>query len=343
MVRDNVSNVDGANVNENTVGYTFTDVPFDIIEEVQITSGGISAEFGQASGAVFNFITKSGGNELHGGGNIVVRGDRLQWSNLSDELRAQGLTTGTGVKKDLDYGFVLGGPIRRDRVWFLGNLRWLDLEQTRPDFPARNPTVDELQGFLKITSQLTPRTTLQGSYTHRDYEEFPSNASFTRNAAPETWSFAARYQKIIYLSLTRVLSDSTYLDAKLAQTLQKTASNFPNADRTGYQDVATGLFSGGWTGPRSDYPHREKRNIKAGLSHFREQGWGGSHNLKAGFETEFAPLWRQFDLVDDTFHLLRNGQPYRVRLYNTPLLQGRHVSRQAAYVQDEWTLKSASP
>jgi hypothetical protein len=219
----------------------------------------------------------------------------------------------------------------------------LDLEQTRPDFPARNPTVDELQGFLKITSQLTPRTTLQGSYTHRDYEEFPSNASFTRNAAPETWSFAARYQKIIYLSLTRVLSDSTYLDAKLAQMLQKTASNFPNADRTGYQDVATGLFSGGWTGPRSDYPHREKRNIKAGLSHFREQGWGGSHNLKAGFETEFAPLWRQFDLIDDTFHLLRNGQPYRVRLYNTPLLQGRHVSRQAAYVQDEWTLKSASP
>jgi outer membrane receptor protein involved in Fe transport len=186
---------------------------------------------------------------------------------------------------------------------------------------------------------LTPRTTLQGSYTHRDYEEFPSNASFTRNAAPETWSFAARYQKIIYLSLTQVVSDSTYVEAKLAQTLQKTASNFPNADRTGYQDIATGLYSGGWTGPRSDYPHREKRNIKAGLSHFRERGWAGSHNIKAGFETEFAPLWRQFDLIDDTFHLLRNGQPYRVRLYNTPLLQGRHVSRQAAYVQDEWTLK----
>src|SRR5207244_1560090 len=103
-VRDNVSNVDGANINDNTVGYTFTDLPYDTIEEVQVTTGGISAEFGQASGAVFSFVTKSGGNQVNGSGNVTFLSKDLQWSNLDADLLAKGITQGSTVNRSGEYG-----------------------------------------------------------------------------------------------------------------------------------------------------------------------------------------------------------------------------------------------
>src|SRR5262249_4862380 len=79
--RDNLYTVDGASANDTTVGYMFLDIPYDMLDQVQVTSGGISAEFGQASGAVFNFITKSGGNTFQGGANLFFQNDRLTGNN----------------------------------------------------------------------------------------------------------------------------------------------------------------------------------------------------------------------------------------------------------------------
>lgn len=336
-VRDNVSNVDGANINDNTVGYTFTDLPFDMIEEVQVTSGGISAEFGQASGAVFNFITKSGGNDFSGGGSATFLGERLQGSNLSDELTAQGLTKGTGVVSHLDYAFNLGGPISRDKVWFFGLIRAIDVERTNPEFPVKNPEFSDRQGFLKFTAQLARRSRLHGSYTHRSDRNDPSNASFRTINAPETWQWAEKHQKIIHVSLNQTLSDTSFAEVSVAQTLQHTKSGIVS-DTSGYQEITTGVVSGGWTGPQQNYPNREQRSIKAAYTLFKDDFWGGAHNLKVGYQTEYAPLTRDIRLPEDMFHLTQRGQPYRVRLYNTPILQARHVSRHAAFIQDAWTL-----
>ena len=41
--------------------------------------------------------------------------------------------------------------------------------------------------------------------------------------------------------------------------------------------------------------------------------------------------------ADDTQHFLFNGDPFRVRLYNTPLRQTTGLSRRTVYAQDEWT------
>ncbi len=336
-VRDNVSNVDGANINDNTVGYTFTDLPFDMIDEVQVTSGGISAEFGQASGAVFNFITKSGGNSFSGGGSATLRGRRFEGNNLSDELVAQGLTKGTGVVQHTDYSLNLGGPIRRDKVWFFGLWRAIDIEQTNPEFPVRNPEFIDRQGFVKVTAQLARKSRLQGSYTHRSDRTDPSNASFRTVDAPESWTWAERFQKIMYLALNQTLSDSSFAELSIAQTLQHTTSGI-GSDTPGYQEITTGVVYGGWTGPQQNYPNREQRSIKANFTQFKDDFLWGSHNFKVGYQTEYAPLTRDIRLPEDMYHLMQRGEPYRVRLYNTPILQARHVNRHAAFVQDAWTL-----
>lgn len=280
-VRDNLYNVDGAGANDTTVGYMSMDIPYDIMEEVQITTGGISAEFGQTSGAVFNFITKSGGNAFHGGVNLYLEDDALQWDNLTDELIAQGIQQGTKVTKNLRYGFTFGGPVLRDRVWFFGNLRWFDREMTRPDFPALNPTVTERHGFVKITSQIAAKTKVHGSFTNVDREEYPSNANFSTNGAPETWERGLRDQNIVQFSLTQVLATSTFFEAQFSQALVDLDSEHAN-NESGYFDIVTGLNSGGWTGTSGKTFTRDKRTLKANLSHFRDD-WGGTHNFKLGY------------------------------------------------------------
>lgn len=59
-LRQNVYSLDGVNTDDPITNATVTLLPPDAFQEVQVTTPGISAEFGDASGGVFNYITKSG-------------------------------------------------------------------------------------------------------------------------------------------------------------------------------------------------------------------------------------------------------------------------------------------
>ena len=336
-VRDSLYNVDGANANDTTVGYAFMEIPYDIIEEVQVTTAGISSEFGQSSGAVFNFVTKSGGNTPHGNASVYLQNDALKGNNLTPELISQGLTNPPGFVKNFERGFVMGGPIRVDRLWYFGNVRWVDQTTSQPDFPAKNPVANQVQGFGKLTAQLTSTTKAQGSYMQRTLDQFPGNAGFSTNNSPETWSTATRNQKIIYLGLTQSLGKATVAEATFSQMLSYSNSTYPVA-QPGYSDVVTGRVSGGW--PAVGGPENQRNNtaIKATISRFQDSWLGGSHNLKAGIEGNISPYEQDRILPGDMIQLLQNGAPYRVDLYNTPLTFTARTSRLIGFLQDGWTI-----
>ena len=94
-----------------------------------MTTAGITAEFGDASGAVFNFVTKSGGNQFRGGVAGYLQNAGLQSNNVSDELEAQGVGTGAGIDHLYDGTGFIGGPIKKDRIWFFDNLRYLNQDE----------------------------------------------------------------------------------------------------------------------------------------------------------------------------------------------------------------------
>jgi outer membrane receptor protein involved in Fe transport len=336
-VRENVYNVDGANVNDTTNGYLMTDFNYDVLQEVQVTTGGVSAEFGQGSGGVFNFITKSGGNALQGNSSLYVQNDTLEGGNVDDELRRRGLRQGTKLNQNLDYGASLGGPIIKDRVWFFGNIRRLDREEIRPDFNARDIRTDDSQEFIKVTTHVRQGTRLQGSFTHRSLSIFPGNASFATNNSPETWQSSPRVHPVFYLELTHVVSDATLIEGRFSQSFWNSQPEF-SSDQAGYTEITTGTQFGGRPGVGGETTKRDNRVFKVSLSHFKDD-WAGSHNFKGGFESLFSPFsWIQ-SIPGDTTYQLRNGLPYRIALLNTPVEQGTNVTRYAGFLQDEWTIK----
>ena len=122
--------VDGADFNNSFFGeqrggqrpaFTFNQ---DAIQEMVVINQGATAEFGRSAGGFVNVITKSGTNELEG----TVHTFR-QWDGISNEHPA-----GKAAKPDferLQYGFTIGGPIRRERAFFFGAYDEQDASETK--------------------------------------------------------------------------------------------------------------------------------------------------------------------------------------------------------------------
>ena len=98
----------------------------DAVREFQVNSNGYSAEFGRAGGGVVNTLTKSGTNDLHGSGFWFYRDKSL---NANDPInKLYGLPRSPFHFNQ--FGGTLGGPFRRDRLFFFANYEGL-----RSNFP----------------------------------------------------------------------------------------------------------------------------------------------------------------------------------------------------------------
>ena len=110
--------IDGLSTTDVRYGTSGTNLTMNFVEEVQVMTGGYSAEFGRSTGGVFNVITKSGSNEFRGDVfGYLSQGD---WSDKRQNRAQKGTTFTADVADSSDIGFSLGGPIMRDRIWFFG-------------------------------------------------------------------------------------------------------------------------------------------------------------------------------------------------------------------------------
>jgi hypothetical protein len=97
------------------------------VEEVTVRVGGGLGET-DTGGPIMNIVPRSGGNMFAGMAFTSVAGDWSRGDNLNDQLRGFGLTETPGIIQAHDSSISLGGPIRRDRLWFYGQYRNLDTQ-----------------------------------------------------------------------------------------------------------------------------------------------------------------------------------------------------------------------
>src|SRR6266702_5337035 len=91
-------------------------------EEVVVETAAGSAE-ATTGGVQINIVPKDGGNRFSGSLSAELTGPGLTGDNLTDDLRARGLTAAPSVRRYYDVGGGLGGPIKRDKLWFFGASR----------------------------------------------------------------------------------------------------------------------------------------------------------------------------------------------------------------------------
>jgi hypothetical protein len=162
---ENSFTVDGVNTNSLLYGSSRQDTVFEYLQEVQVKTGGIAAEYGGALGGVISAVTKSGGNRFTGEGHYYYSGNaisaspvpRLQLSPLDD-------TTVFNVQDDKqpnnrsEVGGSIGGPIVKDHLFFFGSISprfirrtndYLFSNGTEPGSLSQSQTAT--QSFGKIT------------------------------------------------------------------------------------------------------------------------------------------------------------------------------------------------
>ena len=94
------------------------------VDEVAVSVGGGLGET-DIGGPVMNLVPRSGGNTFRGQGFLSNAGSWSRGDNLTDQLRAVGLTETPGIISAYDANISYDGPIKRDRLWFFGSYRSL--------------------------------------------------------------------------------------------------------------------------------------------------------------------------------------------------------------------------
>jgi outer membrane receptor protein involved in Fe transport len=114
-VAENATYINGLNVTDPYLRRGFSTVPFNFFEEVQVKTGGYSAEFGRTTGGVINAVTRSGGNEFHGGVQVTLEPSAWE-SSRKDHFYRNGQIT------DLDRTSRDESPFYKANLWASGAL-----------------------------------------------------------------------------------------------------------------------------------------------------------------------------------------------------------------------------
>jgi hypothetical protein len=341
-VTDNVYQVDGINFVDPQVSAPITDVAYDDIAEVQVSTSGQSAEFGSASGGVFNFITKSGTNRFNGLTSGYVQTKGMSANNITDDLAALGIRP-TVFDHQYDYGGNLGGPIVRDKVFFFGSYYGFDQSQSISDFPIPIPTT-QWQTTAKVDAQISAANRVNGYFNYRNRTWEPFNFGFTTAADPRTWIGIKWKNPLSTIGWTSTLGQRTVLQTRFGLALFDLVNYEPNAvpGTPVYVEQNTGVIGGGPDGSFG-VQNRDRYALKSDLSHYVPRLLGGSHDLKFGFEYEWLRLdneRRDQAGANGILHQTLGGAPFRVVLRNFEAQRRSSIDHWSAYAQNQWAVGS---
>lgn len=125
--------------------------PVDAIQEFKIQTNNYSAEFGRSAGAILNATIKSGTNQFHGDAWEFLRNDKLDAPNFFEN--ASGTTK--GEYRQNQFGFTLGGPIVKNKLFFFGDYQGTRIRQAVPSINTVPTALERSSGFANLSELLT--------------------------------------------------------------------------------------------------------------------------------------------------------------------------------------------
>lgn len=335
---------------------------YGAIDEVAVTTKGHTAEM-PWPGVWSNFVSKSGGAEFHGKLYGDYQNKSIQRENIPNDFlflcpsvngaRNCGSLTPSDLNRMNRYYDVngdIGGyvPGLKDKLWWYGSLRQQDIQTLLPNFPVK-PFETRLRNITgKVTYSLSTNNKFtayaqggQKLQPNRLDRFIVANAIVRHESEDSTWE--QRYWGHTYKAgYESVLGDNSFLEARAGQ-FKYDWPNFRYSDAPSYEDTATGLVRGG---NRDGWFNTPSRNQIAGSVTYYKDGWAGSHNFKLGgewFRETFT--YKRGVGVDgvfpgDVLHLLNNGAPVEVLLFESPSTSEQGLRTTGFYLQDTWRLNA---
>lgn len=309
---------------------TYVAMGADMIDETTVKTGGVDASAPMATGLNINVVTKSGGNTFKGSAAYAYQPFDWNGNNVDNCSAALGCKPGSGgtpttaYVRQFDGG--LGGPIKKDKIWFFGALRransqsgisrtatnvsWLNT--FNPGITLFNNTAEGWQPYLKVTGKLKPTQELVGFYQgdrtritgNREYHFTPAVVGSTGGGV-----YGAKLTSVWNASLTTTLlasynnkggSDASTYEGVIGtgpDTIYHRSFTIQGGRATGSGRLAEG---GNLDTGSGDYSPSSLYTLRGDLTYYKN-AWGGSHEIQTGFFAE--PLSK----YDTTTFYVNNG------------------------------------
>jgi outer membrane receptor protein involved in Fe transport len=334
--------IDGLSVTDPRYGTSGANLTMNYIQEVQVLTGGYQAEYGRSTGAVFNVITKSGGNEFHG--NLFNYNRNKDWTPDNVERRRnKELVTFANRVSSYDVGGSIGGPIARDKVWFFGAFGPIRQKTYLGGQLESGQAVDTVQRDYKrdanvyagkVTSTLSPNHTLVlsafGDPTERDGWLTDPNAdpgAALRLEKTGGHNFAVKYNGILRSNLL--------LDASIGRHMQRT--DLEPATDVGRNvprqiDETLGQYQrGGFQRFQNDSATRDAYAVKLTSIVGNHEARYGVDIERNDYEADLHETWFRFFGPSGEFASYIQERQYFVQGQGT-------TSNAAFFAQDDWRI-----
>jgi hypothetical protein len=173
---ENIYYVNGMNVTNFRNFLGGTTIPFDFYDQVDVKTGGYSAEYGRSTGGAFVANTRSGSNQFHGGVSLYYTPDtmaadaRIVASDLNSD--DHNYTSGRTAFEQKEATVWLSGPIMKDHIYFFAFYNPRDFTTTSTNYrtdggdPWRTIETTKDSPFYggKLDFVLNPRHRLEYTY-----------------------------------------------------------------------------------------------------------------------------------------------------------------------------------
>lgn len=331
-----------------------------MVQEMSYQTAGAGADV-SPGGVRINIIPRDGGNQFSGSFFGAWSAGAWQSDNLTQDLQDRGLQAVGKVDRIYDFNAALGGPIKRDKLWFFGTLRAWSVDSPIADtfFVPPGATQADCQegrvsceqgiddqkiksGLLRLTWQVSERHKLSVYYDEIDkYRGHGMNAGDDPRTASQIWTSpiyndAALKWTSTPLSSLLVEGGFSFNHEQYVITNQDGVNKevFSPEWSAGASriDLDLGTLTSGLANWGGRYPDRY--NAQGSVSYVT-----GAHNIKTGIQWNWGPYENTRETNADLQQRYRSGRPDSVRIYNTPVRSLDKLNADVGiYAQDTWTL-----
>jgi Carboxypeptidase regulatory-like domain/TonB-dependent Receptor Plug Domain len=185
LATDTMWNLDGVVITDTTSGGASSSYfDFDAFDQVAVNTGGNDLKV-QTGGVGINFVTRRGTNQFKGSAKLTFDNDSLESSNLPSALqgdaRLLGADKANHTDQIKDWGFDIGGPILKDKLWFWGSygkndIKIVRLTQTGDETILKNTNA-------KVNWSATPRDEVSFFYFNGAKEKLGRSPGQAANEA----------------------------------------------------------------------------------------------------------------------------------------------------------------
>ncbi len=326
-----------------------------LVQEVTYQNTNVSVEV-TGGGVVANFVPKEGGNTLHGNLFLGYIPGKFVGSNIDAGLLARGVTGQSAVKRLEDFDGSLGGPVKRDKLWFLlsGRKQLTYVQAANSFYLNGQPGVEQsyiYSGGLRMTYQINSKNKFTAMWT-RDWKTKENDVvtgGQTADVNPLVSSLERR-PKMYYIlqgRWTGTLTPKLLVQAGATYTKLDYNINY----HSGVQQVP---FSPAWfAGAQELDQTKNARSIAGAVNTFAKYDrfvWNasgnyitGSHVVKFGFQDNFGIAQVDNIANGDAYYNYTNGVPLSITAFNTPTYANTRLNHDlGVYGMDTWRFKRLS-